>query len=517
MLDAGLTAVELAFSGQAQYVWEAYNLLGDPAVKLFLQPDLPTFALQVTPDSHEVCLSGEVTSTVEVGSALDYTKTVYLEYSVLPFYVTASLAPSSATAPFTSAFSLQVAPGAPEGDQNIAIRAADVTGLSHSVSLDLRVVIEAPPAPIPLAPADASYDQPLQLQFQWLTYPLANLQHFQLAESATFDTILLDAPDLELSNLTPSTPLDEGRCYWWRVNADNACGVGDWSDTLHFATVTWEAAFRDDTESGDTNWSHQAVVGEDHWEISTDQAYSPTHAWHVPNDNMITDTRLWNIVPVLLQPDSTLTFWHQYKTEYDYDGGVIEISTDGGATWNDLGAYITANGYTGRLSSDYENPLGGRMAWTGNLITWTEVTVDLSNFAGKSVNIRWRMGCDSSLGADGWYIDDVRIASPLPLAPAPTVLSLTPYHGSDDQPTALTITGTGFSGTPSLRLGDIWLDDAFVVDENTIIAIIPAGMQPGTYDLTLYNGDCQEATLLDAFIVTDDGLLHTIYLPAVLK
>ena len=77
MLDAGMAALELQFSGQAQYNREAYNLLGDPAVKLFLQPDLPTFTLQVEPASHEVCIAGEVTSTVTIGSALDYAETVY--------------------------------------------------------------------------------------------------------------------------------------------------------------------------------------------------------------------------------------------------------------------------------------------------------------------------------------------------------------------------------------------------------------------------------------------------------
>ena len=46
MTDAGLAAVELAYPDMALYYCETYNILGDPAVKLFLQPDLPTFTLQ---------------------------------------------------------------------------------------------------------------------------------------------------------------------------------------------------------------------------------------------------------------------------------------------------------------------------------------------------------------------------------------------------------------------------------------------------------------------------------------
>jgi hypothetical protein len=515
MLDAGMAALELQFSGQARYNWEAYNLLGDPAVKLFLQPDLPTFTLQVTPEEHEVCVAGEVSSTLEVGSALEYTETVTLESSQSAYY-TASFDPSSASAPFTSSLTLEVLPGALAGDYPIDINASDALGLSHSTSVDLRVVTKVPWTPIPFTPSDASFDQPLQPKFMWLIEPYSRTQHFQLADSAAFENLLLDIPDLESGNYKPATPLEQGRCYWWRANGANACGTGEWSEPFHFATVTWDAAFADDMESGEAAWNHSTVIGDDNWEISTDQAYSPTHAWYVPNDKMITDTRLWNTAPVLLKSESTLSFWHQYKTEYGFDGAVIEISTDGGSSWSDLGPYITANGYTGVLSTDYENPLGGRMAWTGNLITWSEVSVDLSSFAGESVNIRWRMGCDSSLGADGWYIDDVRLASPLPLAPAPTLLSVNTDHGLPDAAIEVMISGTGFSGIPSLHLGDTWLENAIVVAENTIIAIIPAGMQPGTYDLTLYNGDCQEAVLEDAYTV--DTLLPIItYLPVVMK
>lgn len=516
MLDAGMAALELQFSGQARYNWEAYNLLGDPAVKLFLQPDLPTFTLQVAPEDHEVCVAGEVSSTVTVGSALDYAETVYLDTGALPANVSANFDPASAAAPYITTFTLDVTPGILDGDYTIDITASDEADLTHSTQVNLRVATTTPAQPTLVFPLDASFDQHLMPLFSWISPTLVDYHLFQLADSALFEALPVYTPIESGTTYKLTTPLDGGRCYWWRVVASNACGIGEWSTPFHFATVTWDAAFADDMESGEAAWTHSAGIGDDNWEISTDQAYSPTHAWYVPNDKTITDTRLWNATPVLLKSESTLSFWHQFKTEYGFDGAVIEISTDGGSNWSDLGAYITANGYTGVLSTNYENPLGGRMSWTGNLITWTEVTVDLSSFAGQSVNIRWRMGCDSSLGADGWYIDDVRLASPLPLAPAPTLLSVYTDHGLPDAAIEVMINGTGFSGIPSLHLGDTWLEDAVVVAENTIIAIIPAGMQPGTYDLTLYNGDCQEAVLEDAYTV--DSLLQLItYLPAVMK
>ena len=74
--------------------------------------------------------------------------------------------------------------------------------------------------------------------------------------------------------------------------------TGEWSTPFHFATVAWDTSFADDIESGDGNWTHAAVDGKDNWVITTDQSHSPTHAWYVPNDDKITDTRLWNTTPV---------------------------------------------------------------------------------------------------------------------------------------------------------------------------------------------------------------------------
>jgi hypothetical protein len=382
--------------------------------------------------------------------------------------------------------------------------------------LGLRIVTENPPAPVLLTPADGSIDQPFQPLFTWDAPALSSLQHFQLADSAVFENILIDAPGLASSSYQPPAPLDGGRCYWWQVNASNACGESDWSDIFHFATVAPGVSFFDDMESGDGNWTHQAAQGLDHWVISSAQSHSPTQAWYVPDDSIITDSRLWNTTPVTVGAGSTLTFWHMYQFEgTSYDGAVLEISTDGGGTWSDLDAYITANGYNGTISSGFSNPLAGRHAWTGDLTTWTEVTVDLSSFSGQSVNIRWRLGCDSSVSDVGWYIDDVQITSPLPPNPAPLLSGMTPDQGNPALPTPVQITGSGFLEMPSLRLGDTWLVNVTLVNSTTLTATVPPGMLPGVYDLTLYNGDCQEATLENAFTVGEASFIA--HLPIVSK
>ena len=94
------------------------------------------------------------------------------------------------------------------------------------------------------------------------------------------------------------SPLEGGTCYWWRAQADNACGTGAWADPFHFSTVSLGTSFFDDIESGAGNWSHAASQGIDHWVISTARSHSPTHAWFVPDDSNLTDTRLWTTNPI---------------------------------------------------------------------------------------------------------------------------------------------------------------------------------------------------------------------------
>lgn len=501
MTYAGLAGVEHDYPASARYYWETYNILGDPSVHLFMEPEAPYFTLNLQPTNQEVCTSGTVTSTVEIGSVMGYSSKVYLDHSDLPFNVDANFEVNENTAPFTTTFTLDIAEGAPQGDHTLTITATDQVNLTEQTDFTLTIYNGVSNPPALINPPEGSINQPILPIFTWDAPDPTGLYNFRLDTSPLFPDPLL-ANGLADGMYSAPVQLDSGKCYWWSAQNVNACGTSDWAEPFRFSTVDLGVSFYDDIESGAGYWSHQAVKGTDHWAVSSVQSHSPSHAWFVPDDAVVTDSRLWNTQPVLVGSGSTLTFWHRYQFEGTaFDGSVLELSTNNGVTWTDLGPYIFEHGYNGTISSSFSNPLAGRLAWTGDLTDWTEVRVDLNSFAGKEVLIRWRLGCDSSVSDTGWYIDDVQITSPLPPNPAPKLDSITPNTGSNMVQIPVVITGAGFIPSPALKLSDTWLQDVVVIDANTIHAIVPAGISAGVHDLAIYNGDCQTGLLEAAFTV----------------
>jgi len=101
-----------------------------------------------------------------------------------------------------------------------------------------------------------------------------------------------------------------------------------------------------------------------------------------------------------------------------FDGGVVEYSTNAGATWNDVGPLFTSgaglNGYNETLASGGDNPLQGRDAFVSVSQGYYSSRADLSTLAGQNVRFRFRLGTDSSNANAsrifyGWFIDDIRL------------------------------------------------------------------------------------------------------------
>src|SRR5579884_17152 len=152
----------------------------------------------------------------------------------------------------------------------------------------------------------------------------------------------------------------------------------------------------------------------------------PNAAW-VNDPDAVSDKYL-NAPLGTIDPVETaiLTFANNYSLENTFDGGVLEVSLDGGPFQDILaaGGRFLRGGYNGVISTCCGNPLAGRQAWTGSSGGFVETDVDLSSFGGHSVALRWRMGSDSSVSDAGWRIDDVILTcerpTPTPTAPPPT-------------------------------------------------------------------------------------------------
>ena len=69
--------------------------------------------------------------------------------------------------------------------------------------------------------------------------------------------------------------------------------------------------------------------------------------------------------------------------------------------------------YDGPVDAGFQNPLLGLNAWCGDPQAYLRSVIDLSAYAGQTVQFRFRVGTDSSVGRvpHGWYIDDVTVQS----------------------------------------------------------------------------------------------------------
>jgi extracellular elastinolytic metalloproteinase len=146
------------------------------------------------------------------------------------------------------------------------------------------------------------------------------------------------------------------------------------------------------------------------WAVSAVRSASPTNSWFateptVPSNITLTSTA------IVLSDQAIFSFNHYFNTEDTYDGGVIEISTNAGSTWQDLGPYIVKGNYN--TTMDASTILAGKQAFSGASSGFEQTVVDLSSFIGQTIMIRFRFETDNgnSTTVEGWYVDDIKLTS----------------------------------------------------------------------------------------------------------
>lgn len=255
---------------------------------------------------------------------------------------------------------------------------------------------------------NVGYDR---LTISWMTNELAS-SGAGAGTSCGSSTISGIDPTLRISHSMTLMGLDPCTQYYVVARAEDVVDNSTTSDCVVVRTLDFESIMSDDLEpSSIAGWTHAATQGVDDWNVvNSVWASSPTHAWFSADVSTLKDARLMT-PPVALDSTSVLTFMHTYRFESGYDGGVLEISTNGGSSWQDLGAYITEGGYTHTISSSFSSPISGRQAWSaGTVGAMTRVSVNVGAFAGTGRLVRFRLACDTSVASTGWHIDDIAIS-----------------------------------------------------------------------------------------------------------
>ncbi len=339
------------------------------------------------------------------------------------------------------------------------------------------------------------------------SFPVATLAAFH---SADFDIkVKLDAPfvgpgnlvlDYKLTNPSAASTTVTGSL---KVRADY--------DNQPAASAT------DDVESDVVLWQVNSLSGSlpaETW--SRGFSGAENHAWHGVDQGALGDIALESPeLKVSASEPFKVVFKHHYSFEADtttnWDGGVVEISVDGGPFLDvTLSPSMPAPGYNGTLGNTSMNPLSDRLAFVQRNTGYpADDTVSLSfgsDYAGKTVKLRFRIGSDQNTGDEGWFIDDIAFSgiTNKPFAvvvPNSGVCAHGPHADAGDDQTvasaaAVTLDGSGSSDADGLPLTYAWTQTA-----GTTVSLTGADTATPTFTAPTVT----EITMLEFQLSVSDG------------
>jgi bacillopeptidase F (M6 metalloprotease family) len=113
------------------------------------------------------------------------------------------------------------------------------------------------------------------------------------------------------------------------------------------------------------------------------------------------DSRLTREIDLSAVSSATLTFDTWYDIEDGWDYAYVAVSTDGGKTWVTVPGELTTT----------DDPVGHSYGdgYTGRSGGWSSESVDLSDYAGSEVMIRFEYVTDDAASLTGFAIDNIAV------------------------------------------------------------------------------------------------------------
>jgi PKD repeat protein len=224
------------------------------------------------------------------------------------------------------------------------------------------------------------------------------------------------------------TTVGPGQTYYYIVRAEDSVNGGSGPNGGNedpnlrrlFATPSGPpgapSTWRDD--GGDTN---ALLIAESPWTVTTRDSQAGGHSYVSATGNgpHPHDTCASLTTPALVLSDAAeLTYWARYNLEFEWDGVIVEISSDNGTSWQPL---PPAGGYGATLRQTLNPPVNAcgypstTAAFTGPasqvMTPWREYSSSLAAYAGHTVRIRWRLTTDPGVAFEGFFLDTITVTN----------------------------------------------------------------------------------------------------------
>lgn len=219
-------------------IWDAYEAHG---IACGSRPTCtggaaPGFSIAVLNPDGAMCSPGSVDYNIDVGSNLGFTAAVTLTVNGLPTGVTASFSVNPVTPGNSTVLTLTGDATAIAGDYNMTVDGTATGADPESAAITLDISAGVPTAPVLTGPADGAIDVSPAPTFSWQAVAGANSYTLEVATDAAFTSIVLTQSGIA-STTYAATGLAPLTTYYWRVTAENACGVSAPSIAFSFTTA----------------------------------------------------------------------------------------------------------------------------------------------------------------------------------------------------------------------------------------------------------------------------------------
>lgn len=232
------------------------------------------------------------------------------------------------------------------------------------------------------------------------TVSIEPLTNVQTVGSSNLHSLAISQENTAAISYTLNSSIAYGDLVQYVIVTDN----GQWAfrDTItrSFGAPTLQVF---DNASSTSNWTGDfALTTSESYSPSTSFTDSPNGSYQNNQESIYNFTQAVDLTNAV---NAKVSFYAKWEVETDWDYVQFQVSTDGGNSWIPQCGTYTNPGVGGNTIQPNNEPL-----YDGLQADWVFEEIELSDYLGQTINLRFYLETDGAVREDGFYFDDFSIS-----------------------------------------------------------------------------------------------------------